>query len=145
MRRDIRPAQDADLPAMYALRHEVFVVGQGVPADLERDADDARADQVVGLLDGVVAATGRLLPPAGAGDPATIGRMAVAEPARGQGLGAGVLALLERTAVERGWSTVDLHAQLQAVPFYERSGYTAYGATYLEAGIEHVSMRKVLS
>ena len=138
----MRLAQDADLPAVYALRHEVFVLGQDVPEDLERDEHDEVSDHAVGLLDGVVVATGRLLDPgSGVG---TIGRMAVADAARRTGMGAAVLARLEERARERGLSAVELHAQVHARGFYDRAGYLPYGDTYLEAGIEHVSMRKEL-
>ena len=140
----VRLAQAPDLPAAYALRHEVFVVGQGVPEDMELDEHDATCDHGVALQDGVVVGTGRLLPPEGEGQAAVVGRMAVAEPARGRGVGAQVLALLERRAAERGWPAVELHAQLHARSFYERAGYAPYGEVYLEAGIEHVSMRKQL-
>ena len=96
------------------------------------------------LVHGVLLATGRLLPPTEPGGAATVGRMAVAEAARGQGLGAAVLDLLEQTARERGWPAVELHAQIHATGFYDRAGYTPYGDVYLEAGIEHLSMRKDL-
>ena len=135
----VRLAGPEDLPALLALRHEVFVVGQGVPEDLEHDPQDPDYDHALAELDGVVVGTGRLLPDG------TIGRMAVAEPARGQGVGAAVLALLEQRARERGLPAVELHAQLHAVGFYDRAGYTSYGPVYLEAGIEHQSMRKTLT
>jgi predicted GNAT family N-acyltransferase len=70
--------------------------------------------------------------------------MAVAGAERGRGTGAAVLALLEETARTRGWPVVELHAQVHAEAFYRRAGYAAYGEVYLEAGIEHVSMRKAL-
>ena len=41
--------------------------------------------------------------------------------------------------------TVELHAQVHAAGFYDRAGYSPYGDRYLEAGIEHVSMRKELT
>ena len=129
---------------MYALRHEVFVLGQDVPEDLERDEYDDVVDHGVAVVDGVVLATGRLLPPSAPGGAATVGRMAVAGAARGQGLGAAVLTLLEQTAVERGWPVIELHAQVHATGFYDRAGYAPYGEVYLEAGIEHLSMRKHL-
>jgi predicted GNAT family N-acyltransferase len=141
---EVRLARPEDLPAVYALRHDVFVLGQDVPEELERDEHDDVVDHGVALVDGVVLATGRLLPPTEPGGAATVGRMAVAEAARGQGLGAAVLDLLERTARERGWPAVELHAQIHATGFYDRAGYTPYGDVYLEAGIEHLSMRKDL-
>jgi predicted GNAT family N-acyltransferase len=141
---EVRLARPEDLPAVFALRHEVFVLGQDVPEELERDEYDDVVDHGVALVDGVLLATGRLLPPAEPGGAATVGRMAVAESARGQGLGARVLTLLEQTARERGWPAVELHAQTHATGFYDRAGYTPYGEVYLEAGIEHLSMRKDL-
>ena len=74
----------------------------------------------------------------------TIGRMAVASAVRGQGIGAEVLARLEDRARERGLPSVELHAQLHARAFYDKAGYASYGGVYVEAGIDHVSMRKQL-
>ena len=133
-----RLARPEDLAALLALRHEVFVVGQGVPADLERDELDAVADHAVAERDGRVVGTGRLLPDG------TIGRLAVAPALRGQGIGAEVLARLEDRARERGLPAVELHAQLHARGFYDKAGYASYGEVYVEAGIDHVSMRKQL-
>ena len=140
---EVRLARDADLPAVYALRHEVFVVGQDVPEELERDEHDATCDHAVALRGGVVVGTGRLVAP-GSG-PGSIGRMAVSDRARGAGVGAALLQRLEERAGERGLPAVELHAQLHARRFYERAGYEAFGEPYLEAGIEHVSMRKRLA
>ncbi|MCW2605724.1 MAG: acetyltransferase [Frankiales bacterium] len=130
---------------VYALRHEVFVVGQDVPEDMERDELDPGATHVVARLDGVVVGTGRLLAPGTAAEQATIGRLAVAGGVRGRGVGARVLQELEEAARARGWPAVELHAQTHALGFYERAGYTAFGEVYDEAGIEHQSMRKPLS
>ena len=139
----VRLAQAEDMAGVYALRHEVFVLGQDVPEDMERDEHDDVCDHAVALQAADVVATGRLLDP-GTGT-GTIGRMAVARAARGRGLGAAVLARLEERARERGLAAVELHAQVHARGFYDRAGYRTYGETYLEAGIEHVSMRKTLT
>ncbi|HVE73699.1 MAG TPA: GNAT family N-acetyltransferase [Mycobacteriales bacterium] len=137
-------AARSDLDEIYALRYVVFVVGQNVPADIELDELDATATHAVARLDGDVVGTGRLLAPPAPGEPAVIGRMAVSAETRGTGVGAALLALLEETARAQGWPTVELHAQVHARGFYDRAGYTAFGDPYLEAGIEHVSMRKSL-
>lgn len=139
---EVRLAGSDDLPAVYALRHEVFVLGQDVPEDLERDEHDEVCDHAVALRDCAVVGTGRLL--TGADGVGTIGRMAVAAAQRGAGVGARVLARLEDRASERGLRAVELHAQLHARRFYERAGYAAFGDPYEEAGIAHVSMRKQL-
>ena len=152
---DVRLAAPADLAALYALRHDVFVRGQGVPEELERDELDAEADHAVALLGGLVVGTGRLVDgridddsrfvPGTAGTVGTIGRMAVADSARGTGIGRALLDLLVARAAERGLPTVELHAQVHARGFYERAGFVPFGEVYLEAGIEHVGMRRELA
>jgi predicted GNAT family N-acyltransferase len=135
-------AGPADRPEVVALRTRVFVEEQGVPPDIERDDADATAVHAVSRDDaGRVVATGRLLERDGT---AVIGRMAADAAVRGQGHGAAVLAVLHREAVRRGFREVELHAQVSARGFYERAGYTAVGEEYDEAGIAHVTMRRVL-
>ena len=135
-------ATPADMPEVAALRTAVFVVEQGVPAELEQDAADATAVHVLSRDDsGRVVATGRLLV---RGRSAGIGRMATAAACRGQGHAAAVLAELHRQAVLRGVIEVELHAQLTARGFYERAGYEAVGGEYEEAGIGHITMRRGL-
>lgn len=143
----VRLARPEDMAAVYALRHEVFVVGQDVPADLERDEHDAAADHAVAVEDAVVVGTGRLLAPDQLGRRdgiAVVGRMAVRRAARCAGTGAALLAVLEQRGRERGFSGIELHAQSHARGFYERAGYAAFGRPYAEAGIEHISMVKSL-
>ena len=154
MSAQVRLAGAADLPALLALRHEVFVVGQGVPVELEQDELDAAADHAVALRAGAVVGTGRLvdgridvegrLEPGTPGTVGTVGRMAVAAPARGTGVGRMLLDLLVERAAARGLPVVELHAQVHALAFYERAGFEPVGETYLEAGIEHQGMRRSL-
>ena len=135
-------ATAADWPEVVALRTRVFVEEQGVPPEVEQDDADAAALHAVARdATGRVVATGRLLEREGR---AAIGRMAVEAGARGGGYGAAVLAELHRRARERGLTEAELHAQVGARGFYECAGYTAVGAEYLEAGIMHVTMRRVL-
>lgn len=142
-----------DVAAVFALRYEVFVLGQGVPEELERDELDGGADHAVVLVDGQVVGTGRLVDGRidvesrlipGTSGVGTIGRMAVAPAHRGTGVGRALLDRLVERAAERGLREVELHAQLHAWGFYERAGFVPYGPTYLEAGIEHVGMRRML-
>jgi predicted GNAT family N-acyltransferase len=138
-------ATPADRPEVAALRHRVFVVEQGVPADLERDDADAIAVHALSRDDaGRVLATGRLLLDAAGPGRAVIGRMATDPAARGRGHGAAVLALLQREAAARGQTEVELHAQVTAERFYERAGFVRVGGEYQEAGIAHVTMTRPL-
>ena len=143
-----------DMSALYALRHEVFVVGQQVPVDLERDDLDATAEHAVAVEGSRVVGTGRLvdgridedgrLEAGSAGSAGTVGRMAVSAEARGAGLGRSLLDLLVARAAEHGWPMVELHAQVHVRAFYERAGFVPFGQVYVEAGIEHLGMRKKL-
>lgn len=155
MTAEVRLAGPDDLAALFALRYDVFVLGQDVPEELERDELDAGADHAVALVDGAVVGTGRLVDgridddsrfvPGSEGTVGTIGRMAVADAARGTGIGRSLLDLLVARATERGLPAVELHAQLHARGFYERAGFVPFGEVYLEAGIEHLGMRRPLT
>lgn len=144
-------ATRVELPAVFALRHDVFVVGQGVPAEIERDELDRTAVHVCAFeadpdapagAESRLVGTGRLVGEPSA--PGRIGRMAVRPGARRGGVGTAVLRGLERAALRQGNPELVLQAQVHAVGFYEKAGYTAVGPEFDEAGIRHVEMRKVL-
>ncbi|MFJ5830299.1 GNAT family N-acetyltransferase [Streptomyces sp. NPDC093089] len=145
-------AEPGDREACFAVRREVFVEEQGVPQELEYDTYDATAVHVLAVrADGMPLGTGRLLHGADAvgrtgGDASvgSLGRLAVAKAARGLGVGAALVRAVEDVARERGLTAVDLHAQTQALGFYERLGYTAYGPEFPDAGMPHRAMRKAL-
>lgn len=140
----IVPADDETLRAeAYALRHAVFVVEQGVPAELERDEHDDDALHLVARVGEEVVGTGRLVRQgAGVG---RVGRMAVSARFRRHGVGALLLAGLEERARAEGLAEIELHAQLYVERFYLRHGYARVGAPFVEAGIDHVVMRKKLA
>ncbi|MFF2011313.1 GNAT family N-acetyltransferase [Streptomyces sp. NPDC058195] len=143
---------EEDLAACFHVRKEVFVGEQEVPEEIEYDAYDAGALHVLALAaDGSALGTGRLLHGPGAasrtgGEPGTgsLGRLAVTRAARGLGVGAALVRAIEDAARELGLDAVDLHAQTQALGFYERLGYVAYGPEFLDAGIAHRAMRRTL-
>jgi predicted GNAT family N-acyltransferase len=122
------------------IRHEVFVLEQAVPAELELDELDAVCLHAVAYdPDGQPIATGRLLPDG------HIGRMAVRKSGRGGGVGGAVLQALIAAARQRGDRQVMLNAQTHAASFYARHGFVQEGAEFMEAGIEHVAMRVQLN
>ena len=140
---EVREACDEhEREALLALRHEVFVEEQGVPTDLEIDEHDETALHIVAFDDGELVGTCRVLR---AGSQAKFGRLVVARRARGRGIGAALLAEAERRARAMGCDRMVLAAQTAAMGLYERAGYSARGAVYLDAGIEHMTMEKPLA
>jgi predicted GNAT family N-acyltransferase len=129
------------MPAVYAVRHQVFVVEQAVPPALERDEIDAVAIHLVALRNDDVVGTLRIVV---SGGTAKVGRMAVLAAERRSGVGSALMARAHEAARTRGVREIALHAQLSATAFYARLGYRAEGEAFEEAGIAHVSMRKTI-
>jgi predicted GNAT family N-acyltransferase len=139
----VRPVRDADeLEAARDLRVRVFVGEQGVDASEELDDLDEVATQIVALDESGVIATCRLRE---LEDGVwKLERMAVDARVRGLGVGGRLLAGAEREVSSHGAREMSLNAQRQAEGFYASHGYRPEGETFLEAGIEHVRMRKEL-
>ena len=117
------------------VRCQVFVVEQQVPKALELDEHDPHCHHVL-----VTDVRGR---PVGAGRikaDGHIGRMAVLQDCRGQGIGAAMLTALLEHARARGHASVFLHAQISAIPFYVKFGFVENGKPFMEAGIPHRRM-----
>ena len=73
---------------------------------------------------------------------ARLGRLAVAQGRRGQGVAGALLAEAERVAREHGAAAISLHAQTYARQLYLDAGYAEQGPRFVEEGIEHVAMEK---
>jgi predicted GNAT family N-acyltransferase len=132
---------DPLMSAVYALRHDVFVLEQGVPEELEVDEDDNVAIHLAALSDGHVIGTLRILRH---GRTAKIGRMAISASSRKKGIGRELMEFAAATASRRGDEEIILGAQLTASEFYRRLGYVEEGAVFDDGGIPHVMMRKKL-
>ena len=136
--RDVTWAQEAQ--KLRAVRIAVFVVEQNIPDELEWDEhDEMSAHALAEDHDGVPIGCGRLLPDG------HIGRLAVLSDWRGQGVGAKLLLHLVELARRRGHARVLLNAQEHAMPFYARYGFAPSGAPFMEAGIPHQEMARLLA
>jgi predicted GNAT family N-acyltransferase len=135
----VRPASwHTDRNILSAIREQVFIKEQSVPAELEHDGLDASAWHVIALAESVPVGTGRLLADG------HIGRMAVLRDWRGIGAGAAMLGTLLRIARSLGMQRVVLNAQLHALPFYLHQGFQPVGEDFMEAGIPHRRMERDL-
>ncbi len=129
---------------VHAIRHTVFVLGQGIDPALEQDSHDVSAVHVLAVdAEGQPVATARMVI-----DPASnsgrIGRMAVLPAWRNQGIGRQLLDWLGEAARERGLDRLTLHAQLPALPLYLRAGYLPAGPQFDEAGLPHLPLQRRL-
>ena len=128
--------QDADL--VRAVRQQVFVIEQCIDPALEWIGDDADFLCVLALdADQKPIGTGRVKVES---TTATIGRMAVLKPFRGNGVGAAILDRLIEIGKAEGASKFELSAQVSAIPFYQKHGFSASGPVYLDADIQHRKM-----
>jgi predicted GNAT family N-acyltransferase len=128
----------ADPTDCYAVRYDVFVQEQKVPVELERDELDATAIHLLATDNGSPVGAARIVIN---GDTGKIGRVCVRKQARGTGLGAALIR--EALAILRdmpGITRAALGAQIDALGFYEKLGFTAYGEVFDDAGIDHRMM-----
>ena len=137
----VAEANDAQLSGAQRLRRAVFVDEQGVSLAQERDGRDGEAVHIVALKGGNIVGTCRLFDE---GARWRLTRMAVDRELRSQGVGAAIMAEAHRRAAAAGAEEMELSAQISAQRFYAREGYEPVGERYLDAGIEHVTMRRKL-
>lgn len=133
----IKSWQDARQEA-YAIRKSVFIEEQGVPEEMEVDEHDLAAQHALAYKESQCIGTARLV--VLARDIGRIGRMAVLPLYRNMGIGTQLLNTLIDQGQTQGITQFELHAQLLAIPFYERFGFITQGNIYDEAGIAHRDM-----
>ena len=129
----------------FALRIEVFVKEQKVPIELELDDKDHSDNTVhIGYFheDNLIGVA-RLIDMDK--DVIHIGRVVIDKEYRGQGIGRELIIGCENIAQQilKRKIIIELSAQIQAENFYKSLGYNRVNdIIYLDAGIEHVDMRK---
>jgi len=130
-----------ELYKILALRGEVFVVEQKC---IYKDADgnDPKAMHVMGWRDESLVAYARVLPPGVKNTEPSIGRVAVAPEARGQGLGKRAMQkAMECIVTSFGPVPMLISAQANLTDtFYLTLGFKCRGDVYDEDGIPHIAM-----
>ena len=137
-----------ELELGFALRIEVFVKEQNVPIELELDDKDYSDNTVhIGYFhDDNLTGVARLIDMDK--DVIHIGRVVIDKEYRGQGIGRELIIGCENIAQQilKRKIIIELSAQIQAENFYKSLGYNRVNdKIYLDAGIEHVDMRKVIN
>jgi predicted GNAT family N-acyltransferase len=129
-------ANEKTATPVRTVREQVYIVEQKVREEDEWDEFDEPSRHVLARDgQGNPIGTGRLTPNM------MIGRMAVLPEWRGREVGAMLLVTLLEQARALHYPAIELHAQTQAVRFYERFGFERLRRRIHECGIAHVHMR----
>lgn len=133
---------DPDQVQSIGLRYEVLRRPLGLMFDPEElFAESAEVHIVAKQGDLVVGCM--LLKPAGA-MVLKMRQVAVTEKGQGSGTGTAMVAFAGDWAKNNGYTAVELHARMTAVPFYKRLQYEVLGEEFEEVGIPHLKLRKQL-
>lgn len=135
---------DSLIEEALKVRFEVFVLEQHVPEELEKDDIDAQATHVLLVENGVSFATGRIFADKEYSNICRLGRVAVLKEFRGNGWGRTICKILIQLAEEQRFERILIHAQTKVENFYSKLGFSRFGNEFVEAGIEHIEMEKIL-
>ncbi len=128
------------LYAFLRLRSAIFVVEQDCVFG-EMDGRDPQCEHLCGWSGTELTAYLRLVPPGVRTPEVALGRVVVAQAARGTGLGRAImLEGLARCAQRYPGQPVKVSAQQHLEEFYRTLGFATVGAPYDEDGIMHVDM-----
>ena len=123
-----------DKDALSEIRRKVFIDEQHVPEQLEWDEDDDSAAHFLARTGNRNVGCARL------SAVGKIGRMAVLEQYRNQGIGRQLLLQVIDHARDKAYPMLYMHAQASATGFYDKAGFSVKGEPFMEAGIPHQEM-----
>jgi predicted GNAT family N-acyltransferase len=116
------------------IREAVFIDEQAVPVELEWDGLDEHCTQLLAFNGDDPIGTARMT------NAGKIGRMAVLQAWRRQGVGSQLLATMLKVARQARLPQVELDAQIYAMQFYQNFGFETASRPFMDAGIRHQKM-----
>lgn len=131
----------ADFFQIVRIRAEVFIREQQVDSAIEMDTKDDDAIHCLATFNNEPAGCLRILPQE---NELIVGRVAVLKKYRRNSIGKAMMQYVESLPIAKEKGKITVHAQLTARDFYLSCGFTQISDIYLEAGIQHVSMEKVI-
>lgn len=135
---------EQQLNEAFSIRKKVFVEEQHVPEEEELDSFDILGGDCQHVLlteNNEAVGTGRVRL---VDEYGKLQRVAILKEYRQHGFGKVIITKLEQLAAELGATKAKLDAQVHAIGFYEKLGYTVQSDVFMDAGIEHVLMVKPL-
>lgn len=129
-----------DLQKAFKIREDVFVIEQNVPTEEEYDEFEESSIHFLALIDNEPVGTARWRVK---GDKVKLERFAVLKKARGKSVGAALVnSVVEDINSKDLGKQMYMHAQVHAIPFYEKLGFKKQGDLFVECEIEHYTMVK---
>ncbi len=135
----LKVVTDEQIQDAFNVRTKVFVEEQNVPSELEIDELEAEAAHFVLYNEGLPKGAGRFRVVDNYGK---IERICVLKDQRKSGAGVLIMNAIEGYAKSFPLNLLKLNAQISAIPFYEKLGYTVVSSEFLDAGIPHKTMEK---
>lgn len=130
-----------ELQQAYHVRNTVFVNEQKVPPEEEIDDYEQEAIHMVGYESTQPIAASRLRFVDVYGK---LERICVLKKYRGLSYGSQVINAMENEIKSNGYQKAKLNAQTHAEKFYQNLGYQTISDEFMDAGIPHVTMVKLL-
>lgn len=130
-----------ELEKVYAIRQTVFVVEQNCPPEEEFDTYEDISVHFLLMDEEEPIGAARLRDYNGV---AKLERICVLNNKRKSGAGKTIVLGMEDYAKSKGYTSFFLNAQVQAIGFYEKLGYTVCSDTFMDANIPHRSMKKTI-
>ena len=118
----IRVKDSELMKTVWDIRHSVFTVEQGIPAELDKDGKDDKALNVLLYVNDEVAGTGRIVIEKTKG---VLARIAVLPAFRGKGYAAEIVRALEAYGLNNGVKEFELYPHSYLEKFYNRLGYAS--------------------
>ena len=116
------------------VRHNVFVVEQSVPSEIEMDGKDSDCIHFLALEKSKPIGAARLQ------KYGKIERVSVLREYRSKGIGTAIMKRVIESAKNLNVEKVYLHSQMDSKIFYQRLGFIELGQIFFEANIPHIEM-----
>ncbi|QMU29426.1 GNAT family N-acetyltransferase [Adhaeribacter radiodurans] len=127
-----------DLDAAFTIREKVFVEEQKVPQDAEYDQHDKTANHYLATYNEIPVGAARWRPTTNG---IKLERFAVLPAYRNKQVGSALLhEVLKDVLANFPDEKIYLHAQVPALSFYARHGFTKLGELFTECDIDHFKM-----
>ena len=116
------------------VRHNVFVVEQSVPSEIEMDGKDSDCIHFLALEKSKPIGAARLQ------KYGKIERVSVLREYRSKGIGTAIMKRVIESAMDLNVEKIYLHSQMDSKIFYQRLGFIELGQIFYEANIPHIEM-----